>query len=461
MLADSTPQVEKRVSMTVNADTMAERLAEAVRFVTVSGSDPAIFKAFQAFLADSFPRVFSELKFVLSSSDSSQAFCLEWTGRDPSLSPILFLAHQDVVPVEPETEDSWEYPPFEGRIAKGFLYGRGAMDDKGCLITVLAAAESLLTEGFQPERTIYFGFGDNEEIGGDGALRIAEALRAKGGHLAFVLDEGLAVTQGYIPGFQMPVALIGIAEKGSALIEITARAKGGHASMPPRPTASGLLAEAVTALETHPMPASLNGPTRNMLEFLAPEARFPLNVVFANLWLFSPIVKASLARKPATDATTRTTTSVVRLESGVKENVVPSEARAVLNFRIQPGDTVADVVRHVRSVVDTTHIGVTLLPDSRDPSPISSPETASFRLIAGAIRQIFPDAVVAPALVLGGTDSRHFTGMADAVYRFLPLRILPGDDARIHGANERVSVSNVAEMVRFYYRLISAASASK
>jgi len=447
-------------SMTVDADTVSERLAQSLRFVTLSGADPRIFKAFHAFLADSFPRVFGTLAALVTPSDSSQAICLEWTGRDPSLSPILFLAHQDVVPVEPETEKAWESPPFEGRIADGFVYGRGAMDDKGCLITVLAAAETLLSEGFQPERTIYFGFGDNEEIGGDGALRIADALRAKGVHLSFVIDEGMAVTQGYLPGFEMPVALLGIAEKGSALIELTATAEGGHASMPPRPTASGLLAEAVTAIETHPMPASLNGPTRSMLEFLAPEARFPLNMVFANLWLFSPLVKANLARKPATDATTRTTMAVVKLESGIKENVVPSEARAVLNFRIQPGDTVDDVVRHVRSLVDTTHIAVTLRPDSREPSPISSPETASFNLVSRVIRQVFPEAVVAPALVLGGTDSRHFSDMADAVYRFLPLRFLPGDAARIHGTNERVSVNNVAEMVRFYYGLISAASQS-
>jgi carboxypeptidase PM20D1 len=447
--------------MTVNADTVSERLAQSLRFVTLSGADPGVFKAFHAFLAGSFPRVFGQLTVVLSPSDVSQAICLEWPGRDPTLPPILFLAHQDVVPVESETETAWDCPPFEGRIANGFVYGRGAMDDKGCLITLLTAAETLLSEGFQPERTIYFGFGDNEEIGGDGALRIAEALRAKGVHLSFVMDEGLAVTQGYLPGFQIPVALIGIAEKGSALVEITARAEGGHASMPPRPTASGLLAEAISAMESHPMPASLNGPTRSMLEFLAPEAHFPLKMVFANLWFFSPLVKANLARKPATDATTRTTMAVVKLESGVKENVVPAEARAVLNYRIQPGDTVGDVVRHVRSVVDTSRIAVTLLPDSREPSPVSSPETASFKLVAGVIRKVFPEAVVAPALVLGGTDSRHFSDMADAVYRFLPLRFLPGDTARIHGTNERVSVNNVAEMVRFYYGLISAVSASQ
>ena len=447
--------------MEPNGKALAEMIATAVRFATVSGSDASLFRAFQDhFLFPGFPRVFQELTPIVMPSDSSQAICLEWKGRDPSLAPILILAHQDVVPVEPETENDWEAPPFEGRIVNGFIYGRGTLDDKGCLVTLLMAAERLLDEGFQPQRTIYFGFGDDEEIGGKGAERIAGALRAKGVHLAFVLDEGLAVTEGYLPGFKVPVALIGIAEKGSALVELTVTALGGHASMPPRPTASGLLAEAITALEKHPMPASLGGPTRSMLEFLAPEARFPLNMVFANLWLFSPIVKANLARKPATDATTRTTTAVVRMESGVKDNVVPAEARGVINFRIQPGDAVADVVRHVQSIVDTSRVQVKLLPDSREPSPISDPRSPNFELIARTIREIFPNAVVAPALVLGGTDSRHFTDMADAVYRFLPMRFLPGDDARIHGTNERLSINNAAEMVRFYYGLISAASMS-
>ena len=447
--------------MSLSADTVSERLSQAVRFVTISGADAAVFRTFHAFLRDSFPRVFSALTMVVEPTDSSQAMCLEWPGRDASLPPILFLAHQDVVPVEPETEQAWESPPFEGRITNGFVYGRGTMDDKGCLITLLTAAETLLGEGFQPERTIYFGLGDDEEIGGTGAQRIAETLRGNGVHLAFVLDEGLAVTEGYLPGFKVPVALIGIAEKGSALVELTATADGGHASMPPRPTASGLLAEAIRALEKHPMPATLNGPTRSMLEFLAPEAHFPLNMVFANLWLFAPIVKANLAKKPATEATLHTTGAVVRLEGGVKDNVVPSEARAVVNFRIQPGDAVADVIRHVERFVDTTHIHVKLLPGSREPSSISSPETPSFKLIAGVIREVFPGAVVAPALVLGGTDSRQFAGMADAVYRFLPLRFQLGDDARIHGTNERVSVRNVAEMTRFYHAVISATAASR
>ena len=460
ILSDSPLWEEKGERMVVNTDVVAERLAEAVRIPTVSDADSSIFQHFHEFLAASFPRVFSTLTNILDAENPSQAICLEWRGRDASLAPVLFLAHQDVVPVEPETEASWEAPPFEGRIKDGYVYGRGSMDDKGSLISILAAAESLLAFRFQPQRTVYLAFGHDEEVGGEGARLIAETLSKRDVRLAFVLDEGMAVTQGYLPGFKNPVALIGIAEKGSALLELVARTEGGHASMPPRPSASGTLAQAVINLEKRPMDASLNGPTGRMLEFLAPEAPLPMRIVFANLWLFSPIVKGSLAKKPATDATMRTTTSVVRLESGVKENVVPSEARAVLSYRIRPGDTTADVLRHVKSVVDTSHITVTLLPESREPSPVSNPESPSFRVVARAIRHVFPDAVVAPALVLGGTDSRHFTDISDAVYRFVPLRFLPGDDVRVHGTNERVSKENAAEMIRFYYQIISTASQS-
>jgi carboxypeptidase PM20D1 len=442
-------------------------LALAVRCATVSGTDRAVvqppFESFQNFLSETYPRVFARLTRIPvpaldDSLRASLAMCLKWPGTNPSLSPVLLLAHQDVVPVEPGTESAWEVPPFEGRMAGGYLWGRGSMDDKGSLITILEAVESLLASGFQPERTVYLGFGNDEEIGGEGARAIAHALLADKVRLAFVLDEGMAVTEGYMPGFKNPVALIGIAEKGSALVELTASAEGGHVSMPPRPTASGLLVQALTALELHPMPPALRGPTRRMLEFLGPETRFPLRVVFANLWLFSPIIEASLARKPATDATLRTTAAVIRMESGVKENVVPSRAQAVVSFRIRPGDSVAGVLQHVRSLVDTTRVAVRLLPDAREPSPVSDPESTSFRVVARAIRSVFPNAVVAPALVLGGTDSRHFAGIADAVYRFVPLRFRPGDSERIHGTNERVSVDNVTEMVRFYKALLETAS---
>ena len=446
--------------LVVDAGSAAERIAEAVRIPTVSGADSSVFRDFHAFLASSFPRVFRNLTNILELENPSLAICLEWRGRDASLAPILFLAHQDVVPVEAETESVWTVPPFEGRMVEGFVYGRGSMDDKGSLIAILAAAESLLTSGYEPQRTLYLAFGHDEEIGGEGARHIAEVLRQRDVRLAFVLDEGMAVTQGYMPGFKGPVALIGIAEKGSALVELVAKTAGGHASMPPRPSASGILARAIVDLEGRPMDASLEGPTGRMLEFLAPEAPFPMRVVFANLWLFGSVVEANLAKKPATDATMRTTTSVVRLESGVKENVVPSEARAVVSYRIRPGETSAHVLHHVKSTVDTTHITVTLLPESREPSPVSDPESSSFRVVARSIRRVFPEAIVAPALVLGGTDSRHFTEISDAVYRFVPLRFLPGDDARVHGTNERVTKENAAEMIRFYYEVISAASES-
>jgi carboxypeptidase PM20D1 len=466
-----TPATEK---IDVGPGSLAvEHLAHAVRFSTVTPTVSTMPDAltrlqdFQTYLTSTYPAVFSKLLLIRANHGDSNlsvhpaftSLLIEWKGTNPTLDPILLLAHQDVVPVEPGTEGDWEAPAFSGRVAGGYLWGRGTMDDKGSLISILEAAESLLESGFQPERTVYFGFGDDEETFGQGAQGIRRVLLERNvKRLAFVIDEGMAVTQGYMPGFKRPVALIGIAEKGSALIELTSNAKGGHASMPPRPTATGLLAQAVTRLETHPMPATLEGPTRRMLEFLAPEAPFPLRTVFANLWLFSPIIKANLARKPATDATMRTTAAVVRLESGVSVNVVPSQARAVVSFRIRPGDTVAGVMRYVQGTVDTSRIHVKLLADSREPTPVSDPESATFRVVAGAIRQVFPDAVVAPALVLGGTDSRHFTGIADAVYRFLPLWFRPGDDARIHGTNERVAVENVTEMVRFYRALIQAAS---
>jgi len=471
------PATEK---IDLGIDSLAvQHLAAAVRFATVAPTSPREqqpFLDFQAYLAATYPRVFASLEptFIAGRGlhvetqppTRDLALLLKWKGSDSTLKPVLLLAHQDVVPVEAGTDGSWEAPPFSGRIAGGYLWGRGSMDDKGSLVTILEAVESLLNAGFNPQRTIYIAFGDDEETWGSGAEAIAAHLGKEiryeqpvaSRRLAFVLDEGMAVTQGYLPGFRSPVALIGIAEKGNAIVELTATAEGGHTSMPRRMTATDALARAVIALDTHLMPAKLDGPTRRMLEFLAPESSLPMRIVFANLWLFGPIVRAQLSRKPATDATLRTTTAVVKMETGVKENVVPSQARALVNFRIRPGDTASDVLLHVKRLVDREQVTVKLDPSSRSASPISDPESPSFNVVAAAIRQVFPDAVVAPALVLGGTDSRHFVGIADAVYRFVPLRFQPGDDARIHGTNERVSVENVTEMVRFYRALIQAAS---
>jgi carboxypeptidase PM20D1 len=439
-------------------DSAAVHLARAVRFPTVSTEGDSLppgapFEGLRQLLAVAYPRVGERMR---RERIAGRSLLLEWPGTNPSLPAVLLLAHQDVVPAEPES--AWTVPPFSGRIEDGFVWGRGTLDDKGAMIAMLEAAEALLDAGFVPERTVLFAFGHDEEVGGSsGASAIAETLAARGTRVEFALDEGLAVTRGIVPGVEGPAALVGIAEKGAVSVELTARGEGGHTSIPPRHTAPGRLARSVVALEARPFPVRFRGPARDLFTNLAPEMAFPYRVLFSNLWLFSPLIESRLAAVPATDAVLRTTVAVVRLESGIKENVLPATARAEVNLRIAPGETARGTVDRVRRVAGPG-VEVRPIPGGWDPSPVSDPRSDDFALLARVIRGAFPGSVVAPGLVLGATDSRHYAGIAGAIYRFSPITVGPEDLARIHGRDERLPVKDLGAMVRFYAALIRGAA---
>ena len=279
-------------------------------------------------------------------------------------------------------------------------------------------------------------------------------LRARKVELEYVLDEGLALTEGVVPAVSSPAALVGIAEKGAVSLKLTLETEGGHSAMPPRHTSAGILSAGVSRLETDPFPAELRGPARHMFEALAPEMSFPMRVLFSNLWIFRPLVERQLAAKVSTNATIPTTTAVTMLESGVKRNVLPKRATAVVDFRILPGETVDGVVDRVRESLDNPDIEIRTLPGARDPSPVSDTDSESYRTLERTIREVFPGAVVAPGLVIGGTDSRHFVDLSRNVYRFVPLRVGPEDLGRFHGTDERISLDNLVSVVEFYVQLI-------
>jgi len=440
----------------------AERLAGALRFATVSSQDGeqidvAAFLGLRTYLEQTFPLVHARLQRELV-GDHSLLFT--WSGSDASLPPLLLLAHLDVVPVEPGTEAAWEHAPFSGAIAGGFVWGRGTLDDKAGVLGILEAVEILLALDVRPRRTVVLAFGHDEEAGGvRGARAIAERLAAAGLRFEMILDEGLAIVEGIIPGVDPPVALIGVAEKGYASVRLVAEASGGHSSLPPRDTAIGLLSRAVARLEAHPMPARFEGVPEAFFSALAPELPFGRRLVMANLWLFGPIVRHALTAVPATAALLRTTTAPTLLRAGVKENVLPQRAEAVVNFRIRPGDSVAGVVEHVRGTLRDSRVTASLDgTHSSEPSPVSSTATAGFDAIASAVREVEPRALVAPSLVLGATDARHYQALSPAVYRFLPVLLKPDDLARVHGTNERVAVEDYRRAVRFYVQLLRRAA---
>ncbi len=456
------PQVAAVAVEALDTTALAQRLSGALRFKTVSYQDSSQFDArefdgFQRYLRATFPRLHAALKLE---QVNGHGLLYEWTGADPNRQPIVLLAHQDVVPVEPGTESRWTEPPFEGKIAGGYVWGRGALDDKGSLVGILEAVEQLVAAGAKPRRTVYLAFGYDEEVGGRrGAARIAELLASRNVHPELVLDEGGALATGLVSGISAPVALIGIAEKGYVTVGLTAQAEGGHSSMPPDETAVGILAAAIMRLEHQQMPRAIRGPTAAMFDYLGPEMSFGPRLVMANRWLFGGILARKFGATPQGNAMLRTTTAPTVLQAGVKENVLPSSARALVNFRILPGDSVASVVEHVRRAVHDSRISVQPLQETMsNPSGVTSVDAEPFQLLARTIRQVVPQAVVTPWLVVGATDSRHYAGLTPNVLRFVGAAIGKDDLRRVHGTDERVGVQAYADAVRFYIQFLKNAA---
>jgi carboxypeptidase PM20D1 len=383
-----------------------------------------------------------------------------WPGSDPAAKGVMLMAHQDVVPIATGTEKDWSVDPFAGVVKDGYVWGRGAWDDKGNLFAMFEAIEALAAQGFRPRQTVYVVAGHDEEAGGErGARRVAELLRARGVRLDWAIDEGTLITEGVMKGLDAPVALIGVAEKGIMTLKVNAHDETGHASMPPRETAIGMLADALSRLERRPMPASLDGVAAEMFATLAPEMRWPNRLMLSNLWLFGPIVRHELGRSRGTNAFARTTTALTVVRAGNKVNVVPGVAEAFVNVRLLPGDTQDDVMRHAQEVIDNPAIQVARSGFASEASPVSSTASPAYARLHRTIREVFPGTVVAPGLMVAATDSRHMVPIADHVFRFSPVRVRESDLSRFHGTDERLSVVNLAEMAAFYHRLLSAPDA--
>ncbi|MBA2675978.1 M20 family peptidase [Ramlibacter sp.] len=451
-------EVAPALAVAVDEKAAAEHLAGAVRLQTIaSREDPdangAEFRKLHDYLRERYPRVHATLKREVVGGYS---LLYTWPGSDPKAKPVLLMAHQDVVPVSPGTEAQWEAPPFSGEIKGGFVWGRGAWDDKGNLIAQMEAVEMLLAAGHQPRQTIYLAFGQDEEISGQrGAVQIARLLQERGVRLDFVLDEGLLITDGIMPGLSKPAALIGIAEKGFLSMVMKVGGTPGHSSMPPPKgtSAIGMMSAALRRLDDEQLPAGLRGVAREMFETIAPEMGGFQRVALSNLWLFGPLVQAQLEKGASTNAMLRTTTALTVTKAGNAENVIPGQAEATVNFRLLPGDTIASVTGHVRGKAGE-RFELFALPGASEASPVSPTDAPSYQTLARTVRSLFPGVVVAPGLMIAATDSRHFTALSDHIYRFSPVRAKPADLARFHGLNERIATANLAELVRFYHQLL-------
>jgi len=317
-----------------------------------------------------------------------------------------------------------------------------------------------LDKGFRPSGDVYFALGHDEETGGhEGNRRVAEILRGRGIRFRFVLDEGGGLTEGIIDGIRVPVAFVGVAEKGYATVRLTAVSPGGHSSMPPNHTAVGMVAAAVAHLESNPFPARIDGATAAMLDFIGPEMPWPRRLALANRWLTSGLIARQFATRPSLNALIRTTTAATVARGGETPNVLPKQAESLVNVRLLPGDTSASAWRRIQHEVkslgfDEEFLTCSLETALSEPSQVSSIDSDGFRTLQRTIAEVYPGVVVAPGLSMVATDSRHYAPIATDIYRFLPLRLTNDDLKRIHGVDERIGIKTYADLIGFLARLI-------
>lgn len=447
----------------IDGEGVAQRIGLAVQYRTIANpnptlTDPKPFEGLHDLFRTLYPQIFDRL---ICEVIGQHALLFTWQGSDSSLEPVCFAAHQDVVPADESSDSGWTHPPFSGVLEDGYVWGRGTLDCKGTLIGILEAVNNLLKSGFQPNRTIYLAFGDDEEVSGlHGAKAIVETLQTRGVRLSFLLDEGGSVTTGTFSGIDQPVGLIGISEKGYLTLKLKARVPSGHSATPPAHTAIGALSLAIATLESNPFPQEIEV-AQFMMSYLGKALPFSQRMQYANPWLFGGSLKRKLASNPMTNAITRTTIAPTLIQAGSAENVLPAEAEALINFRIMPGETIRDVYETINDLVGDEVVEV--LPAHGDtlenehawnPTPVADVNSVQFEQLADLIRACFPGVLAAPYMMTGATDSRHYAPICQNVFRFFPVFLTPEETKAIHGINERLSFLNAGRMVAFYQEII-------
>lgn len=435
--------------------TLSQHLSEAIQFQTISHDDAKqrddeSFHRFIAWLSTTYPTVHTELSVTPLNTFT---LLFKWQGKNSQAPAVLFSAHYDVVPVNPGTQSNWQHPPFAGIVENGIIWGRGALDDKSAVVALMESVTLLLSKGYQPEQDTYIALTHDEEIGSRyGARAVTEYFKQQNVALAWSLDEGSFVLDGLVPGSDKRVASINVAEKGYLTVELVAKGEGGHSSMPPQDTAVSVLAEAIVNVKNAPVPGGLDGLGEQMYNNIAKHMDFGKRMLFANTWLFKPLIESSLSTSRAGNAMLRTTTAPTMLSGSVKANVLAQTATAKINFRVHPRDTVERVIDWVTRAIDDDRVTINTI-RAFTPSNIANTQSEGFNNIASVTRDVHGDVIVTPGLTIAATDSRFYSEITDA-YRFNPMTLTPEYLSGFHGTNERIDEKNMVDAVSFYTRLM-------
>lgn len=428
--------------------TAADRLAAVLRVPTAATDgipDAAGLAALRSLLAELYPHAFGALDVELVAEHTILA---RWQGASPD-APALLMAHQDVVP----PGDGWTHGAFDGAIVDDVVWGRGAIDDKGSLVAMLEAIDALVAEGFAPARDVWLVLGHDEETFGGGALAAIGMLRDRGIRPAFAIDEGGAVVDPPVPGVSVPAAMVGVSEKGMLVLRLAVDEHGGHSSTPPRTPATAVLARAVTRVTRARFPERLTPITLRMLQTLGAHAREPYRSLLARAHVLSPVLRRILAANDETRATITTSATVTGLRAGTAANAIAERAEATVSVRLAQGTTIDDAVRILRRAIHDDRVAIHV-ERGHEASPTSPTDGRGWEAIVAATAQEFPDAVLTPYDMLGGTDSRHAHLITDRVLRFTPFLLTSDLRACLHARDERIPVAEVERGVRWYRALL-------
>lgn len=446
-------KTETKSTIDFNEEYAAKTLAEMIKCKTVSFVDKSLedngeFNKFKELLPALFPEIYKTCEYT---EIGDRSILLKLKGESSDVATVM-MAHYDVVPAD---EGKWKYPAYSGVIEEGCVWGRGSLDTKVTVNASMQALETLLKENYKPKNDLYLAFGGDEEINGHGASDIVDYFEKNNLKINFVLDEGGAVVSRIFPGVDKKCALIGTGEKGIMNIKLSAYSQGGHASSPPSITPIQRLANACLKISKNPFSFNPSKPALDLFNSLAPHSSLLYRIIFANLWLFSPVLSHMTYKKGGEmNALVRTTCAFTQIKGSDGANVLPTEASMVINIRINNGETVNTVINHIKSTINDPLIEIKPLYNT-DPSPISSTEGEGYSLINEAILSTWEDAIISPYLMVACSDSRHWCRISNKVYRFSPVEMVNEIRGTIHGNNERIPLDVLKKSVEFYIKLLS------
>ena len=431
-------------------DYYSEILSKMVAIDTVSvfgQTDLNKFTVFQDRLKQFFPGVFS----VCSVELFGTSFLLRWKGKD-SNRRVIFMNHQDVVPCSGE----WKYPPFTETIAEDKVWGRGTLDDKGGLFAMLQAAEELISDGFIPAIDIYFVSGCDEEVSGEGSCSIAKELQKRNLRFDWVLDEGGMIVNEPIPGAKGYFAMVGLAEKGSVDLKITAHSEGGHASMPPKNSPLVRLGRFMDYCDRKRIfEVKLSPVIQKMFKKLSKKMIGVMKILLGHPCLFRGLLEYLIPKvSPVAAAMVKTTLAFTQCEGSNAANVLPLEAWVMGNMRTSLHQGIKSSIEVVKKAAAKFNLEVEVI-DPGFQSNMASTECKGYQIIERSVSKCFPSVEgTVPYVQTSASDSRFMSLVSDNCYRFVPFIIDDQQLGSIHSVNECVDVSNLAPAVDFYKYLM-------